>query len=273
MDAAKVSMGLQKSRTKLDLPRLISSGQVQRLEYHDSVASTNDRAALLAEEPNLACPALVAAREQTAGRGRGSNRWWSAPGGLMFSLVLERPTTASGGAHWSGYSLTAGLAICEALSSQLPSGNFSVKWPNDVYAGEQKICGILIESPAQARGRLIVGVGVNINNSFGAAPQDLRRSATSLCDVAGETFDLTEVLICILRHLDNRWLELVTLGFAALRDAWRERSLLTGRAVQLRVGAEMLTGRCLGIDDDGALLLQTEQGRHTCHAGSVVAFE
>ena len=84
---------------------------------------------------------------------------------------------------------------------------------------------------------------------------------------------LTEVLICILRHLDNRWLELVTLGFAALRDAWRERSLLTGRAVQLRVGAEMLTGRCLGIDDDGALLLQTEQGRHTCHAGSVVAFE
>lgn len=258
---------------KFDLRRLADSGHIGRLEFYRSLTSTNDRAAELAAERWLACPALVLTQEQTAGRGRGGNRWWSTPGGLMFSLVLERPPQATTGAHWSGYSLTAGLAICEALSYELPSGNFSVKWPNDVYAFERKICGILIESPAQAQGRLIVGIGVNVNNSFREAPPELRQSATALCDVAGETHNLTGVLLRILAQLENRWLELTTVGFASLAEAWRERSLLTGRTVQLRGGTETHVGRCVGIDEGGALILQTERGPRQFHAGSIISFE
>jgi BirA family biotin operon repressor/biotin-[acetyl-CoA-carboxylase] ligase len=88
-----------------DLGRLAAAGLVQRMEYQQSLGSTNDRAAQLASAEFLACPALVIAKEQTAGRGRGGNRWWSTPGGLMFSLVLQSSNSATHPANWSGYSL------------------------------------------------------------------------------------------------------------------------------------------------------------------------
>ena len=248
------------------------SDSAQRIEFHQSLPSTNDRAAALASEEFLACPALVIAAEQTAGRGRGGNRWWSSGGGLMFSLVLPA-SAAKSVPNWSGYSLIAGLAICEALAEESPAANFTVKWPNDVYANERKICGILIESPAQARGRLIVGIGVNVNNSFRAAPAELAQSAVALCDLDDQARDLTRVLLASLARLDAHWRALNEAGFAALRGAWEERSLLTGRTVTLQSGAKQYVGRCLGIADDGSLVLQTEAGRQSFAAGSIVHFE
>jgi BirA family biotin operon repressor/biotin-[acetyl-CoA-carboxylase] ligase len=257
----------------IDLSRLSESGLVQRLEFHQSLSSTNDRAANLASEEFLACPALVIAAEQTAGRGRGGNRWWSSGGGLMFSLVLAGKEAKAAPANWSGYSLTAGLAIAEALAEVCPAANFTVKWPNDVYANEHKICGILIESPAQARGRLIVGIGVNVNNSFRAAPPELISTATALCDLSGAPHDLTAVLFNVLTRLAARWHQLNETGFAAIRPEWQERSLLTGRTVTLQCGNTQHVGRCCGIDEEGNLVLQTERGRQSFAAGSVVHFE
>lgn len=249
------------------------TGLAQRLEFHQSLPSTNDRAAALASEEFLACPALVIAAEQTAGRGRGGNRWWSSGGGLMFSLVLAAKEAKAAPANWSGYSLTAGLAIAEALAGECPAANLAVKWPNDVYANERKICGILIESPAQARGRLIVGIGVNVNNSFREAPADLTSTATALCDLSGKTHDLAAVMRGVLTRLEACWQQLNSAGFAAIRPDWQARSLLSGRAVTLQCGNTQHVGRCLGIDDDGNLLLQTERGRQSFAAGSVVQFE
>lgn len=255
-----------------DLSRLAEHAWIRRIEFHQSLASTNDRAATLASEEQLACPALVIAAEQTAGRGRGGNRWWSSPGGLMFSLVLQsKPQLAA--ANWSGYSLTAGLAICEALAAECPLAECTVKWPNDVYANGRKICGILIESPAKARGRLIVGVGVNVNNSFQAAPHELQETATALLDLTGERHDLSNVLLGTLDRLQYRWQQLGEHGWGTILDDYRERSLLTGRTAQLKVGSQIITGRCLGIDTDGELILQTEEGRQSFAAGSIVQFE
>jgi BirA family biotin operon repressor/biotin-[acetyl-CoA-carboxylase] ligase len=172
-----------------------------------------------------------------------------------------------------GLFAAAGLAICEALSFACATADFTVKWPNDVYANGRKIAGILIESPAQARGRLIVGIGVNVNNSFAAAPEELQETATSLCDIEQQTQDPTHVLLGLLGRLQQRWEQLRTQGFAAVRDDWEARSLLNGRTVTLQAGAQRFIGRCLGIDDDGSLVLQTEQGRQSIAAGSVVQFE
>jgi BirA family biotin operon repressor/biotin-[acetyl-CoA-carboxylase] ligase len=259
---------------RFDLSRLASSGLIQRLEFHQSLSSTNDRAELLAAEDSLACPAIVLAAEQTAGRGRGGNRWWSVPGGLMFSLVLPAgPQAQNSPATWPGCSLAAGLAICEALDQLCSHAHFTVKWPNDVYANERKICGVLIEAPGQAHGRLIVGVGINVNNSFAQAPPDLQQTATALCDLDGVTRDLTTVLLVVLQRLTETWQQLGTSGFESLRNAWTSRSLLTGRIVHIQAGTRVHIGRCLGIDDSGALLLQTESGRQAVHAGSVLRFE
>ncbi|WP_254509723.1 biotin--[acetyl-CoA-carboxylase] ligase [Anatilimnocola floriformis] len=256
---------------KNELASLAAHPWIQRLEFTQSLGSTNDQATQLAAEEFLACPALVWAEEQTAGRGRGGNRWWSSRGGLMFSVILSGEGSAP--ANWSGYSLTAGLAICEALAAEIPAVDFAVKWPNDVYADGRKICGILIESPAQARGRLIVGIGVNVNNSFADAPEELSSTATALCDLDGQQRSLSAVLFEILSRLEHCWQRLAAEGFAALREHWQERASLTGRTVTLQVGRTQHVGRCLGIDADGSLLLHTERGREAFAAGSVVSFE
>src|SRR5438034_451345 len=99
-----------------------------------------------------------------AGRGRGTNRWWSADGALTFSLVLEAPQERLPMSRWPQVALVAGVAVCEALERMAPRAEMRVKWPNDVYLAGRKICGILSESVPARRDRIVVGIGVNVNN-------------------------------------------------------------------------------------------------------------
>jgi BirA family transcriptional regulator, biotin operon repressor / biotin---[acetyl-CoA-carboxylase] ligase len=253
-----------------DLTRLYETGCLERIEHHAELGSTNDQALALAARDDLELPLLVLAERQTAGRGRGTNRWWAVDGALTFSLVVA-PDARLPAAHWPRLSLAAGLAICQALECFAPQALFQVKWPNDVYAEGRKIAGILIESPAQSRGRLVIGIGVNVNNSLAAAPDDMRSLATALCDIDHRQRDLTSVLAAILTQLVG---QLAAAGqMASIASGWQERCLLTGNTVQVQSGGETIIGRCLGIDEQGALLLQTESGRRSIVSGTVVKWE
>jgi BirA family biotin operon repressor/biotin-[acetyl-CoA-carboxylase] ligase len=254
-----------------DLARVYETGCVVRIDYHEELGSTSDLALKLAAQDDLELPLLVLADQQTAGRGRGSNRWWAGEGALTFSLVIQPPREQLPPSSWPRLSLAAGLAICQALESFAPRALYQVKWPNDVYAEGRKIAGILIESPAQSRGRLVVGIGVNVNNSLADAPPDIRELATALCDVDRLEHDLTSVLASILGELESHLQSAADM--AALRVRWQHRCLLSGRTVRVQSSPETLTGRCLGIDDQGALLLQTETGRRSLVSGTVLAWE
>src|SRR5437867_3588245 len=129
-----------------DLPRLAAAGLVARIDYHESVGSTSDRALELGAFGDTELPLLVLAERQTAGRGRGANRWHSTDGAMTFSLALEAPPDRLPPSRWPQVALVGGLAMCEALQSLAPAADFRVKWPNDVYLGSGKICGILSES-------------------------------------------------------------------------------------------------------------------------------
>ncbi len=254
----------------IDLSRLYETGCVARIDHHAELGSTSDRALELAAEDELELPLLVLAERQNAGRGRGSNHWWSADGALTFSLVLS-PLAKLPPANWPRLSLAAGLAICQALESFAPRALFQVKWPNDVYAEGKKISGILIESPASSRGRLVIGIGVNVNNSLAAAPPEIRSLATALCDIDGQQRDLTSVLAAILTELSSHLS--AASDMATISSRWQERCLLSGRTIQVQSGGETITGRCLGIDEQGRLLLQTETGRRTVVSGSTLGWE
>ena len=253
-----------------DLRQLYETGSVARIEHHEELPSTSDRALQLAAQEQLELPLLVLTDRQTAGRGRGSNRWWAGQGAATFSLVV-RPPAELPLAAWPRLSLAAGLAICEALERFAPSALFQVKWPNDVYAQGGKIAGILIESPAQTRCRVVIGVGINVNNSLRDAPGELRSAATSLCDLAGEPHDLTSVVAAVLVALETHLQ--AAADMTAIHSRWPDRCFLTGRAVKVQAGTETMSGRCLGIDDSGGLLLQTEAGRRTLVSGTVLAWE
>jgi BirA family biotin operon repressor/biotin-[acetyl-CoA-carboxylase] ligase len=253
-----------------DLGRIQASQLVARVDFHESLGSTSDRALELAAAGDAPLPLLVLAERQTGGRGRGANRWWSEPGALTFSLVLEvLPETLSPD-RWPQLSLAAGLAVCETLEELLPREDCRVKWPNDVYLNEKKVCGILCESVPGWRDRLVLGIGLNVNNSLKLAPADLRETAVSLVEVAGGARDLSAVLLALLDRLDERVRQLVLSQFAEQAAAFRRRCYLTGKTLTIVSGEKTLVGRCLGIDDDGQLLLQTESGTSRIVAGTIV---
>lgn len=255
-----------------DLRRIASHAILRRFDYFQRLSSTNDRALELAADDSVATPALVLVEQQNGGRGRGGNRWWAAPGALTFSMLLS-PNAAELPEQRQGLvALTAGLAVCEALRELLPpTRRVGLKWPNDVLLDGRKVCGILVEVPPRRCGKIVVGIGINVNNSLADAPQEIQMLATSLCDATTDRYTPTEVLLAVLeRFCDRRQ----SLGEDTdLSRDWQQYCLLTGRTVRLQIGSRVAVGLCEGIDREGALLLRTENGLQRHFSGVVVQYE
>lgn len=249
----------------MDTRRVRDETFVRSVEHRLTVDSTNSLALRMIEDsPEL--PLLVVADEQTAGRGRGANSWWSPVGCLMFSLVIRRLEQEE---RLPPYSLHMGLAVRAALAEIAPSTEVAVKWPNDVYLDQRKVSGILVEVPPAGADTLVIGVGINVNSSFQDAPSSVSRVGTSLYDATGSTFDPLNVLCRVLRHVE-RELDLVQRE-SGLAERWLPVCYLLNRRVALESGGRTVSGVCAGIDDSGGLLLATDSGVQTISSG-VVSF-
>jgi BirA family biotin operon repressor/biotin-[acetyl-CoA-carboxylase] ligase len=212
--------------------------------HHRLTDSTNERAKQLAAA-GAPHGTLVTAHEQTAGRGR-QGRVWTAPprSAVLMSVVLRELDER--------LPLTAAVAVCDALPAEA-----AIKWPNDVWIGGRKVAGILVEGRPQD-GWAVVGIGVNVTTPD--FPPELAETATSL-RLAGIQDDPESVLASVLRSLDE-WLGAPP---ARVLDAWRERDALKGQRVRWSGGE----GVADGIDDSGALVVETPDGPVTLDAGEV----
>jgi BirA family biotin operon repressor/biotin-[acetyl-CoA-carboxylase] ligase len=263
----------------LDLDRIRQASFVRSVEWHDVISSTNDRAMEIARLPHLVTPKLILAGEQTAGRGRGSNRWWSSCGALMFSLVFDprrdlvcRGAPALETDRWSRVALAAGVALCDILQAELPHSWFALKWPNDVLLAGRKVAGTLVEVPPSsplAPRRLILGMGWNVNNSLCTAPAEVQALGTSFRDTAGIYFDISQLLVDWLDHF-ARHLRALAERDPVLPARWQSLCMLTGQRIELTSGDRLVSGLCRGIDGDGALLVETEAGPERIYAGVLV---
>jgi BirA family biotin operon repressor/biotin-[acetyl-CoA-carboxylase] ligase len=235
----------------------------------------------LAASVEIELPALIVADEQTAGRGRGKNSWWSAEGALTLSLLLEAGSFGVTPRGWPKVSLATAVAVCDVVgaasgeqgagSAALSESLCSIKWPNDVLVDGRKVGGILIESPggcAPAKDRLVVGVGINVNNSWRDAPPEFGSEGTAICDVTDSRHSLVDVLRAFLCAFERRLIQLAS-GEPQLYQTWQRRSWLTGQNVTVDVAGRSMTGRCLGIAGDGALLVQTGIAIERIYSGSV----
>ncbi len=213
--------------------------------HHRLTDSTNERAKALAET-GAPHGTLVTADEQSAGRGR-QGRVWTAPRGsaVLMSLIIRELDEL--------LPLTAAVAICEGL----PAGAAAVKWPNDVWIERRKLAGILVEGRPQD-GWAVLGIGVNVTTD--AFPPELAESATSL-RLAGVEADPASVLDELLDSL-SRWLRAPR---DAVLEAWRQLDALKGERIRWSGGE----GTADGIDDSGALRVQTRNGLVTLDAGEV----
>lgn len=251
-----------------DIERLAAETFVGRVDYFHEVESTNDVALKLCQDGLVETPILVLAENQTAGRGRGSNEWWSTAGALTFSIVVDVEQTGLPKVLWPRASLTTGLAVCEALERMLPGYEIGLKWPNDVHLNSRKVCGVLVEVGPQNSNCLVVGIGLNVNNSFADAPELLSEIGISIVDATDKKHDLTDVLVRLLNQLEFQFLRLAR-GDANLAGNWRQRCVLQGRTVQVDSGPNTIVGGCEGIDEDGALVLRTEAGIERLFGGIV----
>jgi BirA family biotin operon repressor/biotin-[acetyl-CoA-carboxylase] ligase len=245
---------------------------LEQIEFHPELPSTNDRALELVAQGNVRTPLLVLTERQSAGRGRAGNRWWSDSGALTFSLVVQFPAANLPAQSCPQVSLAVGLAVCEVLERRLPGAQLGLKWPNDVYLDRRKVCGILVEVPPGKAETMVVGVGLNVNNSFASAPAQLQAIATSLFDATGRKHHLTDVLVQILGQVAER-LQLLRQGGLDLSGHWESRCLLRGRTVRVTAGNQQTIGVCRGIDPQGALLLESSTGVERCFAGVVTWIE
>ncbi|MBI2826878.1 MAG: biotin--[acetyl-CoA-carboxylase] ligase [Planctomycetia bacterium] len=251
----------------MDINRLARDGCLSRVEHHASLTSTNDRARALAAELRAGEIALVTADEQTAGRGRGANRWWTGPGSLACSLAFDPAAHGIRRAHYPLISLATAVAIVESLEPLAPGHPIGLHWPNDVFAGNRKLSGILVE--ALADGKHVVGVGLNVNNRSAGAPEELRDKTTSIAELTGREHDRTDVLLGVLARL---WPNLASLASdAALLARHADRLCLQrGTLVVIASGGRRTEGLCAGIADDGALVLATEVGHQRFYSGVLV---
>lgn len=250
----------------IDERTLLNETGVRTVEHHVTLDSTNRLAMhLLKQAPEL--PLLVSADEQTAGRGRGGNTWWSPAGALMFSLVMHRPETA---AELPPYSLAVGLAVRAALQVAMGDVELKVKWPNDIFLEGRKVCGILVEVPPANRDTLVVGIGINVNNSMTNAPKSVAQTMLSMSDCSGHTYSRTTVLSAVVNQVID---EIANIGDATVADRWSQHCWLTGKQVSIQRGERIDTGDCMGINPAGALLLNTADGELAVSSGSVVGVD
>jgi BirA family biotin operon repressor/biotin-[acetyl-CoA-carboxylase] ligase len=221
----------------------------------DVTDSTNERAKQLALE-GAAHGTLVTADEQTAGRGRQGRQWLAPPGkALLMSLVLRDL-----GAAQSYLPLAAALAVCDAAEESAPV-RCAIKWPNDVWIDGKKLAGILVEGRPQD-GWAVLGIGLNVATTEDEFPDELRGIATSLAAASGaDTSSTEDVLESLLRALEARLAD----DPGQIVAAWRTRDALRGQTVRWQGGE----GKATGIDDSGALLVETPSGRVTLDAGEV----
>jgi BirA family transcriptional regulator, biotin operon repressor / biotin---[acetyl-CoA-carboxylase] ligase len=231
--------------------------QVPQLFVFARIPSTNDLAVTLARH-NAVAGTVLLADEQTAGRGRGTNAWSSAPGlGIWMSVVLRPDTLVDARV----LPLLLGLAVSRALSVGCAPAEVRVKWPNDVLAGGRKVAGILCEASWE-RDRLafvVAGIGINVHHSEGDFPPKLRGSATSVAHVADARPERAAIVGALLAEvrtvLAHPVLDASTLSDLARRDA------LLGREVVVQDGpGAPLRGTAAGIAADGTLQLRLAGG-------------
>jgi BirA family biotin operon repressor/biotin-[acetyl-CoA-carboxylase] ligase len=229
--------------------------------------STNARLLARAFAENRAV--LLAAEEQTAGRGRRGRRWRSARGdGATFSILRRMRCAPSA---LAGLSLAMGVAVARALRS-LGARTTALKWPNDLLVGDAKLGGILVETRQQgSETAAVIGIGINCRAAPALAVR-LRRRIAALDSVLRPPVARNALIGTVAREVLGALEAFERSGLAAFVEDWRRLHALEGRRLRVRLAdGRSLTGVASGLARDGALRLRTRAGLRAISGGRILA--
>ena len=232
-----------------------------RLHFFPTLRSTNDHAAVMRRRGDLYAPAVVLAARQTAGRGRGTNTWFSAPGSITVTFVL--PALPALAPHH--LPLAAGLAVRNAVAESTGDDAVQLKWPNDLLHRGRKLAGLLCERLDNVD---LVGIGINVNAPH-RIPAELRDRVVFLDQIAGRPLDLTDALATVARHL-QQMIRNADAPFPTLLREYDRHHALVGKRIRVITGTgPAIIGRCEGLDDTGRLLVRARKELHRVIAGHI----
>jgi BirA family biotin operon repressor/biotin-[acetyl-CoA-carboxylase] ligase len=249
---------------RFDLALLRKDLKPFRLHWFPRLRSTNDHAAAMRRRGQLFAPAVVLTGHQIAGRGRGSNTWWSGQGSLTVTFVF--PVEEHLAPHQ--IPLIAGLAVRRAVAGLLAGANAQLKWPNDLLHDGRKLAGLLCERVQKAD---VIGLGLNVNVQTRDVPGGLREIVTSMCEIARDPFDMTEVLVAISKQLHPAMAYRGEQPFGQVLKEYDAHHALVGRRVTVAEAGDgnVVHGRVEGLDRNGRLVLRDRNKLYHVIAGQV----
>jgi BirA family biotin operon repressor/biotin-[acetyl-CoA-carboxylase] ligase len=237
----------------------------QQIEHYQRTDSTNRVASEMARK-GAAHGTIVVAEEQTAGRGRLGRVFYSPAHENLYLSVILRPNLMTEAAPL--LVLSTAIAVAELIASEVDDGTsdgdeVSIKWPNDILLRGKKTSGILLEMHAEGArvDSLILGIGINLNVDPANFPEEFRSQATSVSRGTGRPVDRVAFTRRLLGRLEEVIDQHLDRGFEALRARFERRFHMQGKAVNIdELDGRRYSGTVLGIDNDGALRLEREDG-------------
>ncbi len=223
----------------------------------DVVSSTNTIAREFVQQGQANEGLVIAANEQTAGRGQQGTAWEGEYGKNILCSVVFVPSFLNV-SQQTWLNMAFCLALRDALSTY--SSRVRIKWPNDIYIGHQKVAGILIENSLQGAQikNCILGFGINVNQQHFNETK-----ATSLIHHTQQTLEVSEVLESVLNHLQVRYNQVQLLQFKRIKTDYMANLLGLNQELAFEAGGKCFNATIIGVDDDGRLVVnkngQTEK--------------
>ncbi|MCL5019619.1 MAG: biotin--[acetyl-CoA-carboxylase] ligase [Patescibacteria group bacterium] len=227
--------------------------------FLESVESTNTYTKELCRNGSIHGTVVVAER-QTQGRGRMQRNWFSPPGvGIWMSVLLIPPSSQSMPA---ALNYVATLSVIETINKINPVAG-EIKWPNDVLIRDKKICGVLLEKCSDARRNdmVVVGIGINVNQTLSDFPPELQDTVTSLKIINGCEFSREETLVMILENIKKYYAMIRNDGIGAVYQQWLKHCSTPGKNVRIAMKSQSVYGIAERIDETGKLFLRTSDGQ------------
>lgn len=230
----------------------------RQIHYEESVDSTQKIAHRLAYD-GAPEGTVVLAEEQLSGRGRMDRKWYSPKYSGIWMSVILRPNILPTNAPQ--LTLLTAVAVVQAIE-EITALSPQIKWPNDILINGKKVTGILTELQAEADRvkTIIIGIGMNVNQKTDDFPENIRSIATSLSIEKGEYISRPAVIRAVLSNIEKLYLLYLEKGFYPIKLMWESYAVSIGKEIVARTLSGNISGRALGITDEGVLMIEDERG-------------
>lgn len=236
--------------------------------YYETLQSTQITAHEAAQN-GAAEGTLVIAEEQTGGRGRMARQWHSLKQkGIWMSLII-RPELPPERAPQ--FTLITAIAVVQAIE-EITRLSPEIKWPNDILLNGKKLTGILTELQGEADkiNYLVIGVGMNVNHTEADFPPEVKEIATSLAIEKGGQIERKELIQSFLKYFEKYYQLYIEKGFAPLKLIWEGYAASIGKKIIARTISGEITGRAIGISDEGILKIEDQEGKiHNIYSADI----